>query len=153
MKVTILSVGKKHADFTRDGIELYSKRVSRYSDLEWQLIPPVPIQGPSAAQSESQRILKALQADDYVILLDETGEQLGSEDFAHRLEQQQIRAARRVVLVIGGAYGVTEDVKKRADLLMSLGPLVMPHQLVRLVLAEQLYRAFTIIKGEPYHHV
>lgn len=152
MKVTIISVGKKHAGFVQDGIELYSKRVNRYADLEWHLIPPIALQGPGAAQGESERILRALQPDDYVILLDETGRQLGSQDFAHFFEQRQVQATKRVILVIGGAYGVTGDVKQRADFVMSLGPLVMPHQLVRLVLAEQLYRAFTIIRGEPYHH-
>lgn len=153
MKVTLLSVGKKHADYAAAGIELFSGRLQRYCTLAWQLIPPVPIQGPSAVQEESRGILRALHDEDFVILLDETGSELSSPDFARVIERQQVQGGKRIVIIIGGAYGVTGDVKYRADLTMSLGPMVMPHQLVRLVLAEQLYRAFTIIKGEPYHHM
>lgn len=152
MKLIIVSVGKKHTEYVATGVELFTKRINHYSEATWQLIPPVAIQGHVAAQEESRRIARALHDDDYVILLDETGKVLQSPQFARILEQQQVESTKRVVFIIGGAYGVTDAVKERADLVLSLGTLVMPHQLVRLVLAEQIYRAFTIIRGEPYHH-
>lgn len=104
-----------------------------------------------ARQEESERILKIISSDDYVILLDETGQMLSSLDLAEQLESRFIDS-KPVVVVIGGAYGVNQALLSRSNLVWSLSKLVFPHQLVRLILAEQLYRAQSIAAGNSYHH-
>jgi len=103
-------------------------------------------------RTESAHILSCIKDDDYIVLLDEHGIQLSSEGLAELLDTLDMQAVKRIVCIIGGAYGVDEIVKKRANFVWSLSHLVFPHQLVRLILAEQLYRANTIRRGEPYHH-
>jgi len=99
------------------------------------------------------RLLKSLDPVDYVVLLDERGKMLSSPELAAVIEQRAINGAKKIHFVIGGAFGVNDAVRKRADLVWQLSKLVFPHQLVRLMLAEQVYRASTIIRGEKYHHI
>jgi 23S rRNA (pseudouridine1915-N3)-methyltransferase len=107
--------------------------------------------GAQGAQDESESIAKRLSPDDWVILLDERGKLFATPDLAGMLDSR-LSQGKRVVLVIGGAFGVTDELRARANVVWALSPLVFPHQIVRLVVAEQVYRAQTILRGEPYHH-
>lgn len=151
MPIKILSVGKKHESWVADGIERYQKRLRAPFSAEWVLLPHSSLEGDRARAEESERILSRLTSDDYVILLDERGKALSSPALALKLSSQ-LHASRAVVLVIGGAYGVDDSVHNRAQYVWSLSPLVFPHQLVRLILIEQLYRAQQIETGGSYHH-
>lgn len=151
MAVRILAVGKKHESWVHDGIERYEKRLKRPFDVEWILLPHSSREGSSARQEESERLLSRISADEYVILLDERGEMTGSMGLS-RMLLQPLESSRPVVIIIGGAYGVSERVHARANVVLSLSLLVFPHQLVRLLLVEQLYRAQEIAAGRPYHH-
>lgn len=152
MPIKILSVGKKHESWVSEGIERYEKRLRTPFSVEWVLLPHSSIEGNRARQEESERILSRLDRDDYVVLLDERGKAIDSPALSELLKEQ-LDDSRTVVIVIGGAYGVDESVHERANFVWSLSPLVFPHQLVRLVLTEQLYRAQEIYRGGSYHHV
>lgn len=151
MPIKIVTVGKKHESWVAEGIERYQKRLRAPFLVEWVLLPHSSLEGDRARQEESERILSRLGPDDYVVLLDERGKLVDSPALS-RLLLEQLRISRTVVLVIGGAYGVDETVHQRAQYILSLSPLVFPHQLVRLLLAEQLYRAQQIEVGGSYHH-
>lgn len=151
MPIKILTIGKKHEPWVAEGIERYQKRLRSPFTLEWVLLPHSSLEGDRARQEESERILSRLQQDEYVVLLDERGKLLDSPAFSTQISEQ-LDASRTVVLVIGGAYGVDNSVHTRANYILSLSPLVFPHQLVRLLLIEQLYRAQQIRLGGSYHH-
>ncbi|MEE1622687.1 23S rRNA (pseudouridine(1915)-N(3))-methyltransferase RlmH [Zafaria sp. Z1313] len=151
MALRILAVGKKHESWVAEGIERYGKRMKKPFDLSWQLLPHSAREGDAARAEESSRILSKVSPSDYLVLLDERGKNIDSPALAAAL-QRPLDTARPVTLVIGGAYGVDAEVHRRADFVWSLSKLVFPHQLVRLVLAEQLYRAQEIAGGRPYHH-
>lgn len=156
MKIACWSVGKAHDPYVKAGIEEFTKRLSRYFKTEWVLLP-VPKQAAMLSEmdlrkKESEMILEWLGKEDFLILLDEKGEQLNSPGLAKFLQQRANESHKQIVFLIGGAYGVDETIRKRANFTWSLSPLVFPHQLVRLILAEQLYRAATILKNEKYHH-
>lgn len=152
MSVKVLAVGKKHESWVSEGIDRYAKRLKKPFDLTWHLLPHSAREGDTARQEESARILAKVGERDYVVLLDERGRNVDSPGLARHL-QARFDAGQAVTVVIGGAYGVDETVHARADFVWSLSNLVFPHQLVRLVLAEQLYRAQEIAGGGPYHHV
>ena len=150
--VRILSVGKSHDALLSAAIAEYQKRLSPYIKIVWELIAPKPEATRSlGVASESQRIIKSLKEAEYVILLDETGKQYTSPEFSQTLFQA-LETHKYVCIIIGGAFGVDESVKKRANCTLSFGKMVFPHQLVRLMLAEQLYRAASIRLGNGYHH-
>ena len=151
MAISIISIGKKHEAWIADGLERYQSRLKKPWDANWVLLPHSALQDASARQDESERILGRLTERDYVVLLDEIGDELDSPGVA-RLIDTAFTNSRQVVLVIGGAYGGDDRVRQRADVVWSLSPLVFPHQLVRLILIEQLYRAQQITAGHPYHH-
>lgn len=151
MAVKIISVGKKHDSWVSDGIERYETRLKKPYDAQWVLLPHSSLQDAAARQEESERILSRCDDRDFVILLDERGDELASPQLASLLDNT-FTAGRTVTFVIGGAYGVDDRVHQRADIVWSLSPLVFPHQLVRLILIEQLYRAQQISAGHPYHH-
>lgn len=150
MTVRVLAVGKKHENWVLEGINRYEKRLRKPWDIQWQLLPHSALAADRARVEESERILGRLKPDDFVILLDERGKTFSSPQLAEMLSVQLGRAS--VTVIIGGAYGVDERVRTRANLVWSLSPLVFPHQLVRLILAEQIYRAGEITGGRPYHH-
>jgi 23S rRNA (pseudouridine1915-N3)-methyltransferase len=156
MKILLWSVGKGHESYVKEGIELFTKRITHYFPVEWKLIPP-PKNGANLPPAELKKaegasILSLLQQDDVLVALEETGKLFSSEQLATFISQKANESARNLVFLIGGAYGISEDVKKRAALQWSLSALVFPHQLVRLILAEQVYRACTIMRNEKYHH-
>ncbi len=151
MSLHIIAIGKKHESWIREGIERYQKRLKSPFNVEWTLLPHSSLEGLSARQEESQRMLSKLDAYTYVVLLDERGKLVDSPTFSKLLEAQ-INGSQKIVLIIGGAYGVTEEVRNKASFTLSLSPLVFPHQLVRLLLIEQIYRAQEIAHGGAYHH-
>ena len=155
MKLVCIAIGKKHDPAIAAAIDDYTKRLTRYTPLTWQLLPAAKGKmGFEEVKRLEAALLRAnIQDDDYVVLLDEDGTQLSSNDLAGILNELDMQSAKRIVFLIGGAYGVTDEIKRRADVLWALSELTFPHQLVRLLLAEQLYRANTIRRGEPYHHV
>lgn len=150
MSLRIIAVGKKHESWVVEGIERYQKRLQRPFTVEWVLLPHSAKQGLSARQEESERILKRL-GEDFVVLLDERGKNIDSPALS-KLLLTPLELSRVVTIVIGGAYGVDQSIHERADFIWSLSLLVFPHQLVRLMLIEQLYRAQEISSGNPYHH-
>lgn len=157
MKITLWSIGGKHEAYVKEGIEDFTQRINRYFHCEWKLVaPPKNAASLSEAEqkdAESRHLLESLDPVDYVVLLDERGKMLDSPKLAKLLNERAVNGARRVHFVIGGAFGVNEAVRKRADLVWQLSQLVFPHQLVRLILSEQVYRACTILRNEKYHHV
>ncbi len=155
MKITILTVGKKNTPEYTAAILDFSNRVQHYFDTSWILVPPAKnVSAPEEVQKqeEGEKILKHLKKDDYVVLLDERGNTMGSLGLSEFIGKHQSAGTKHIVFVIGGAFGVSQEVLTRANFTLALSKLVFPHQLVRLVLVEQLYRAGTILKGEKYHH-
>lgn len=151
MGIRVLAVGKKHESWVSEGIDRYAKRMKKPYDVAWQLLPHSSREADAARSEESERLLAKVGPQDHVILLDERGKNIDSPALASRL-QQQFDTSKPVTVIIGGAYGVDDSVHQRANFVWSLSKLVFPHQLVRLILAEQLYRAQEISGGRPYHH-
>lgn len=151
MTIKIIAIGKKHEKWVKDGIDRYETRLRKPWDITWQYLPHSSLAEEAARAEESRRILEKVNRDDYLVLLDERGKMLSSPALARLLEAQL--GFKKVVLVIGGAYGVDDSVRARANTVWSLSDLVFPHQLVRLIITEQIYRAGEIAVGRPYHHV
>lgn len=149
--IRIIAVGKKHEPWVVEGLERYQKRLQKPWSVEWVTLPHSALEGRTARQEESERILGRIKDTDYVVLLDETGDLLDSPALSHLLEGV-FATSHSLVIVIGGAYGVDERLHARANRVISLSRLVFPHQLVRLILIEQLYRAQSIAGGGKYHH-
>lgn len=156
MKIQLWSVGKAHESYVKEGIEDFTKRISKYYPVEWKIIAAAKQTTNSIEadikKNEAQTILNALQKDDYLVLLDEKGKEINSPQLANLIETRANSSVKNVIFLIGGAFGVDEQIKTRANFIWSFSPLVFPHQLVRLMLAEQVYRACTIIRNEKYHH-
>ena len=156
MNVTLLCVGKTDFSWVKEGLELYVSRLKRYVPFKEEEIPHLKnasaLSEAVIKEKEREIILSKLRPSDYVILLDEHGKEYRSVEFASKLEALLSRNSRDIVFIIGGAYGFSEAVYSRADEKISLSKMTFSHQMVRVVFTEQLYRAFTILKGEPYHH-
>lgn len=150
MKLTVLSIGKDRSGLFAPGVQEYAKRLSHTAKLELRELPESKRSGPAAKADEAAAVLGKLKPTDVLVALDETGKSLTSVQLAKWLEQHQAHG-RPVVFVIGGDEGLDEAVRARAQLTLSLSAMTLPHRLARLVLMEQLYRAFTILRGEPYH--
>ena len=146
MKVTIISVGKAHDKDLKESILEYTKRTLGNLSTEWVLLST------STIDKEAKAILNTLKKDDYVILLDEEGTEMSSIALASLLTEKSNDATRRMVFIIGGAYGVNEEVRTRANYIWKLSKLTFPHMLVRLIVIEQIYRALSILSGGKYHH-
>lgn len=147
----IISVGKAHESWVAEGILRYERRLKAPFNVEWVLLPSSSKEGLEARENESSSILKRLDGSDFVILLDERGEKLSSPALSGLIEKQ-VLYSKKIVLVIGGAYGVDDNLHQRANKIISLSDMVFPHQLVRLILVEQIYRAQEISLGKSYHH-
>jgi len=156
MKIRLLTVGKTDIDWVRQGIEAYRSRLVHYIPFDIVEIPELKnVSALSKDQikiREGELILKQLKNIDHVVLLDEHGSQWTSVEFAAQLESRISRLGKDIVFVVGGAYGFSPAVYDRADSKISLSKMTFSHQMVRAVFVEQLYRAFTIMRGEPYHH-
>lgn len=151
MSIKLIAVGKKHEKWVKDGIDRYESRLRKPWDVSWTYLSHSSLAEEAARAEESKRILDKVSNDDYLILLDERGKNLSSPELSQLLAANL--GYKQVVLVIGGAYGVDDSVRKRANTVWSLSKLVFPHQLVRLILTEQIYRAGEITNNRPYHHV
>jgi len=156
MKFQFWTIGKNHESYVKEGIELFTKRICNYYAAEWNIIPmpknAASLNEKDLKKKEGEIVTGLLQKDDYLVLLDERGKQPGSEELANFIQQRANESIKTIVFLIGGAYGVSDEVKARANYQLSLSKLVFPHQLVRLILAEQIYRACSINRNEKYHH-
>ncbi|MBL7739339.1 MAG: 23S rRNA (pseudouridine(1915)-N(3))-methyltransferase RlmH [Chitinophagaceae bacterium] len=156
MKLQFWAIGKNHEPYVKTGVDDFTGRISKYFKAEWNIIP-VPknagmLSEMDLKRKEGETILEWLDKDDYLVALDERGKQLTSRKLADFIQARANESTRKMVFLIGGAYGLDEAILKRANYTWSLSELTFPHQLVRLVLAEQIYRACTILKNEKYHH-
>lgn len=156
MNVEIWSLGKENDAFIDEGVRHYLQKTRPYNPVEL-IILPLPKRTASTdvdriRQAEEEIIMKRLQPQHYLILLDERGKMLNSIQWSQQMQQCMNQGLKTLVILIGGAYGVSDGVKKRANQVWSLSGLVFPHQLVRLIVAEQVYRAFSILNNSPYHH-
>ena len=158
MKIKIVTVGKLKEKYLKDGIAEYSKRISRFATVE--MVELADEKTPDRASDsenekildlEGNRILSKIGDREFVVVLAIEGKTLSSEEFSKQLEQASINGFSTLTFVIGGSLGLSNEVKQRANLSVSFGRLTLPHQLMRLVLTEQIYRAFTIQQGSPYH--
>ncbi len=156
MKICLLTVGKTDIGWVREGLETYSSRLSHYVPFSVCEIPELKntsaLTRTQIKEREGELILKAIKPTDRVILLDERGKEYRSVEFAEEIRRLSLAGGKDIVFVIGGAYGFSEAVYARSVGKISLSRMTFSHQMVRTIFAEQLYRAFTIIKGEPYHH-
>lgn len=156
MKIVFLFTGKTDNGWIREGLDDYMARLKHYSEVELVELPApknaAKLEPAAMKKAESELQLAKLQPGDQLVLLDENGKQFSSEELAAWLEKQRTSGAKRMVLLIGGAFGFAEEVYRRADVQVSLSRLTFSHQMVRPILAEQVYRAFTILKGQKYHH-
>ncbi len=156
MKLKLLVVGKTDASYVQVGIAEYSKRIKKYIRFEVDFIPDLKHRKSlSIAEQKAQEgvlILNQLKSSDHVVLLDETGEMFSSVEFAQRLQKFMNAGYAQVVFIIGGPYGFSDEVVARAQVKVSLSRMTFSHQMVRLFITEQLYRGFSILRNEPYHH-
>jgi 23S rRNA (pseudouridine1915-N3)-methyltransferase len=157
MKILFISVGKSNDTYVEEGIKDFTNRINKYFPVSWQIIAPPKIAASlsesALKKAESLLILQQILQDDYLVLLDERGQSFNSPGIAQLLQQRANESSKRVVFLIGGAFGVDEIISKRANTIWSLSKLVFPHMLVRLILSEQIYRACSILRNEKYHHV
>ncbi|MFC2115332.1 23S rRNA (pseudouridine(1915)-N(3))-methyltransferase RlmH [Bacteroidota bacterium] len=156
MKIQLLLMGKTRFPFILEGLDEYMKRLKRYTDIRIRELPDLKNTGSwsqsRVMQEEGKHIIKALSPKDYVVLLDERGKEMGSIGFAEFIDRRQQESMKSLVFVIGGAYGFSPEVYERGDMLLSLSKMTFSHQMIPLFFIEQLYRAYSIIKGTPYHH-
>ena len=156
MKILFLTIGKTDEEYVETGIKKYISRLQHYVTFEMKIIPDIKnrktLTEEQQKKQEGDLILSSLQAGDDVVLLDENGTERGSVDFAQWLERRMASGAKRLVFIVGGPYGFNKETYDKANAKISLSKMTFSHQMVRLIFVEQLYRAFTILKGEPYHH-
>jgi len=156
MKIALLQTGKTTDKHIAEVVDLYASRIKKYSVFEIITLPDLKNTRNMSVQEqkmkEGKKIIQSISVDDYVILLDERGKELRTVEFSGWVEKIFMLPKKRIMFVIGGPWGFSDEVYGRADFRMSLSKMTFPHQLVRLLFLEQLYRVFTIIKGEPYHH-
>ncbi len=156
MKIEFWMVGKTSFPYLNEGVPIYEKRITRYIPFQSQVIPDIKnAKNMPAAQlkeKEGQAILDKLNKEDFLILLDEKGKSFSSVAFAQQLDQYLLRSNKRLIFLIGGAFGFSEAVYARANQKISLSKMTFSHQMIRLFFVEQLYRAFSILRKEPYHN-
>lgn len=156
MKIKLVLIGKTDSDFIKKGIEEYAKRLKHYIGFEMIVIPDLKntksLSENQQKQKEGELILNQINPGDFVVLLDEKGKEYSSVEFSKFIEKQSISGLKNLIFVVGGPYGFSEDVYKKGNSKIALSRMTFSHQMVRMIFVEQLYRAMTIIKGEPYHH-
>lgn len=155
MKIKIICLGKTKQKFIEDGIKEYQKRLSKYIKLEWLILPDIKLTSCNTIEIvkelEAEIIEKKLPESSFIIVLDENGKEFSSEEIAKFLDDKLI-TGRNIVFVIGGVYGLSNRILKRANIILSFSRFTFTHQMIRLLLVEQLYRSFTIIKNKKYHY-
>ncbi len=156
MKIKFVLIGKSSFRFVETGIEMYKERLKRLADFELIIIPDLKNTKKMSQEQikvkEGALIIKTLTNSDFVVLLDEKGRSLNSLKFANFLENKLLASTKQLVFIVGGAYGFSKEIYKRGNFLLSLSEMTFSHQIIRLFFMEQIYRAFTIIKGLPYHN-
>jgi len=156
MTIKLVCIGKTDKKELEELIKVYSDRLQHYIKFEFEIIPDLKktknLDENQQKSKEGDLILSGVQNSDFVVLLDENGKQFSSEAFSEYIQKRMNTGLKRLIFVIGGPYGFSEEVYKRADSKISLSKMTFSHQMVRLFFTEQLYRAFTILKNEPYHH-
>lgn len=156
MKIQFWAIGKNNEAYIKTGVEDFTKRISNYYPVKWNIIPVPKNAGMMSEmdlkKKEGELVLEWLDKNDYLVALDERGKQMNSEGLASFLQVKANKSVKNLVFLIGGAFGLDDTILKRANYTWSLSQLTFPHQLVRLMLAEQVYRACTIIRNEKYHH-
>ncbi|MBR1544195.1 MAG: 23S rRNA (pseudouridine(1915)-N(3))-methyltransferase RlmH [Muribaculaceae bacterium] len=156
MKITLAVIGKTSSDYVGRGIAEYMARLKHYVPFDICYITDSKntrnLTESQQKQNEGKNILATVESSDYVVLLDERGKEMTSVDFSKYIQKRMLSGVKRVVFVVGGPYGFSDEVYARADDKISLSKMTFPHDLVRLIFTEQLYRAFTILGNEPYHH-
>lgn len=157
MKILFLVIGKTDEVYLETGISKYIKRLEHYVPFEMKVIPDIKnrktLTEEQQKKSEGDLILSQLNPGDDLILLDENGKTFSSVNFSQWIEKQMNAGSKKIIFVVGGPYGFSKEVHAKAKFKISLSEMTFSHQMIRLIFVEQLYRAFTIIKGEPYHHV
>ena len=156
MNIQLVAVGKQHESYLREGIDTFTKRIANYYDVQWIIVPALKnaasLQPSELKKKEAEALLKVVQKEDHLIALDEKGRSFNSVQLAKLIQEKADNSVKTISFVIGGAFGLHESILQRANLLLSLSAFTFPHQLVRLILAEQVYRACTIQRNEKYHH-
>lgn len=156
MEITLITVGKTTTNYIQIGIEEYCKRLKRYVPFSIKHLPDIKnvrkLTESQQKDEEGKLILAELTVSDYVVLLDERGEMLSSREFSVFLQKGMLGGNKRMVFIIGGPYGFSPDVYARANYKLSFSKMTFSHEMIRLFFTEQVYRAMTILKGEPYHH-
>ena len=156
MKITLVVIGKTNGKFLIEGINEYTKRLSYYIPFNIDYLPDVKnnkkLSEDQQKTLEGNTILGALEKSDYVVLLDEHGKEFTSIEFSKYIEKKMTSVPKRLVFIVGGPYGFSQEVKERANEKISLSKMTFSHEMIRLIFTEQLYRAMTIMNNEPYHH-
>ena len=156
MKIALFLTGKTSEKYLTEGMTVFEERLRKYSAFEVLTVPDIRNTRNMTAQEqmvkEGEQILRFFRPDDYMVILDRKGKEFSTLEFSSWLEKTFMLQKKRIIFVIGGAWGFSEEIRKKADMILSLSQLTFSHQIVRLLFLEQLYRAFTVIKGEPYHH-
>ena len=156
MKFQFWTIGRGHESYVKEGVDLFTKRIAIYYPVEWNIVAmpknAATLRSVDLKKKEGDIILSAMQKDDYLVLLEERGKQMSSEGLAAFIQLRGNESVKNIIFLIGGAYGVSDAVMQRANYKWSLSHLVFPHQLVRLIIAEQVYRACSINRNEKYHH-
>lgn len=156
MKIILMAVGKTATDYISKGIEGFVKRINHYLPMEMVIVPDIKsskaLTEDAQKQREGQTIISMLQPGDVVVLLDERGKEFTSREFAAYIDKKMVQGIKRLIFVIGGPYGFSSEMYQRANDKISLSRMTFTHEMVRLFFVEQIYRAMTILRGEPYHH-
>jgi 23S rRNA (pseudouridine1915-N3)-methyltransferase len=156
MKIKLLLIGKTDTEYIRKGVEEYEKRIRHYVPYESIVVPALKNVAGFSPQEiktrEAEQLIKNISVSDYMVLLDENGKELSSVDFSGFLGQRFSSGIKSIVFIVGGAFGVSDSIKKKANFILSLSQMTFSHQMVRLFFVEQLYRGLTILNNESYHH-
>jgi len=156
MKITLLTIGKTQEKYLREGIDIYLNRLKHYITFRVLEIPELKntksLSQEQQKDREAELILKHIQSTDYLVLLDENGKEFTSRGFSVYLNKKMISGLQHLVFIVGGPYGFSAEIYERSNESLSLSKMTLSHQMIRIFFAEQLYRALTILKGEPYHH-
>lgn len=156
MKITLLAIGKTNAKYLQEGIKQYTKRLGHYIPFELKILPDVKttksLTTDKQKEMEGQMFLATIGQGDWVTLLDERGKEFTSREFANYIDKKMVTLPKNLIFIIGGPYGFSQEMYDRANEKLSLSKMTFSHEMIRLFFIEQIYRAMTILKGEPYHH-